>query len=685
MVKRYNHWKYNHWKLEKDGDDILWCHLDKSNSSTNILSAEVLKEFGDIIEAIEKELPRGLIILSDKDNGFIAGADVLEFTKLDGKDEALDVIQNVHGLFNSLEKLSCQTLCLINGFCLGGGLELALACRYRIALDGPGTRLGLPEVLLGIHPGFGGTVRFIRVSGVMQAMPLMLAGRNLDAREAKKLGLVDRVVPERQFKNAARSLILNRPPQKLPGALNKLVNVSFVRTILAKIFRHQLEKRVKQQHYPAPFALVDLWRKYGGSKKRMLEQEAKSVADLITSETSKNLVRVFLLQEQLKSIGNEQDFKPKRIHVIGAGVMGGDIATWCVFKGYQVTLQDRAPEFIAPVIKRAYSLFKKRLKLPYRITAAMDSLAPDISGRGIEKADIIIEAIVENTEAKVALFKEIEARASADALLATNTSSIRLDDISKHLRDPKRLVGIHFFNPVAKMQLVEVVHSQNTAQDWINKASVFCRKIDRLPLLVKSSPGFLVNRILTPYLLVAVELFEEGIPVSTIDKVAEDFGMPMGPVKLADTVGLDICLSVASNMAKAIDVKIPVKLQQMVDAGNLGKKTGKGFYEYKKGKAMKPASGAYDVDLTVLEDRLILRILNESVACLREQVVADADSLDAGMIFGTGFAPFRGGPMHYAKNRGYSELVNRLIELQLVYGDKYTPDHGWKLLTGEDD
>lgn len=672
--------KYNNWHLNTDENKILWCTLDKKDASTNVLSADVLEEFAKIIEVIEKDLPRGVIIKSGKDNGFIAGADVNEFTKLNDEAQALEVINNVHALFTRLDNLKCPTLALINGFCLGGGLEMSLACRYRVALDEPGTRIGLPEVKLGIFPGFGGTVRMIRLIGAIPAMQLMLAGRTVDGRKAKKLGLVDHAVPKRQLYMAAVTVILKGTPKHKPSKLQQLANHSLARPLLAKFLRRELKKKVKQSHYPSPYALVDLWEKHGDDETTMLEQEAKAVAGLIVSETARNLVRIFLLQDRMKASGADKAFAAKHVHVIGAGVMGGDIAAWCAFKGFTVTLQDREAKYIAPAIQRAHKLFKKRLKLKHRITAAMDRLIPDITGYGLEKADVVIEAIVENAEAKIALFKDLEDRVSADTVLATNTSSIPLNEISQHLKAPERLVGIHFFNPVAQMQLVEIIHSSKTAEEWINKASTFTRQIDHFPLQVKSSPGFLVNRILTPYLLETVALIDEGVAAAFIDRIVEDFGMPMGPVALADTVGLDICLSVAENLANTVNIKIPEKLKRMVASGHLGKKSGRGFYQYKKGKAQKDSTDAQGQQSSDVEDRLIMRILNECAACWREGLVTDADLLDAGMVYGTGFAPFRGGPIQYAKALGIDKVVETLQSLESAYGERFKPDEAWQSL-----
>ena len=675
---------FKHWRLETDDDGILWCHLDVQGASANVLSAEVLDEFGKIVTALEQDTPRGVVILSDKPNGFIAGADVSEFAQIQDRDQALAIIRKVHECFNRFESLSCPTLCLINGYCLGGGMELALSCRYRLALDDPGTRIGLPEVLLGIHPGFGGSMRFIRLVGALPALQLMLAGRSLDARKAGRMGLVDRVVPMRQFRNAAIAMILKHPPPRRPAFLHRLSSLTLIRPILARLLRRELNKRVKREHYPAPYALLRLWERFGGNPRHMLDKEAESVADLIVTDTSRNLVRIFMLQERLKAAGKEHGFVPQRVHIVGAGVMGGDIAAWCVLKGMTVTLQDRAPEYIAPAIKRAHALFEKRLKVQHRVTAAMDRLVPDIKGYGVAHADVIIEAIIEDLEAKAGLFKDLEQRAAADAILATNTSSIPLDAIGRHLEQPDRLVGIHFFNPVARMQLVEIVHSDRTVSEWTDRASAFCRSIDRLPVPVRSAPGFLVNRVLTPYLLEASALVDAGVPAETIDAAAVQFGMPMGPVELADTVGLDVCLHVTENLSAAAAAEVPDNLRRLVADGYLGRKTGRGFYDYRKGKPVK-SSLTVNIDAVPdLEDRLILRIVNECVACLREQIVADADLLDAAMVFGTGFAPFRGGPMQYAKELGFDDVRDRLIALEVQYGERFKPDEGWSSLGSQD-
>ena len=670
--------KFQHWRLETDNKGVVWCYIDVKDSSTNILSAQVLTEFSDILDILASDQPSGLVILSAKSSGFIAGADIHEFVAIENADQALTMLKRGQSIYDKLDALACPTLSLINGFCLGGGMEMALACDYRIALEDDNTRLGLPEVLLGIHPGYGGSMRLVRLIGPIRAIPLMLQGRTVDARQAKKLGIVDYVVPDRLFIKSATDIIKQKPTPRRAGLLPSLVNKTPIRQFFAKFLRMQTAKKIKQDHYPAPFALINVWEKYGGNDSAMLNGEVNSVAQLAVKEASRNLVRVYLLQQRLKSFGVSRDFKPAHVHVFGAGVMGGDIAAWCALRGMTVGLQDREPKYIAPAIKRAYTLFKRKLKHPRRVQAVMDRLIPTINSAKFEKVDVIIEAIIEDTNAKTELFKELEGQVRDDAILATNTSSIPLETISKSLKAPERLVGIHFFNPVARMQLVEVVSAENTSPECFERAATFCKKIGRLPLPVKSSPGFLVNRILTPYLMEAMLMYEEGIKPELIDKAAVEFGMPMGPVELADTVGLDICLSVAKNLSERIDIKIPEKLVNMVEQGKLGKKKSKGFYQYKKGKPVKEKVISNSSSLKDIEQRLVMIILNESIACLGEGIVEDEDLLDAGMIFGTGFAPFRGGPMNYAKTRGYETVYAELSLLHTTYGDRFEPSGHWQ-------
>ena len=443
---------------------------------------------------------------------------------------------------------------------------------------------------------------------------------------------------------------LEAPPARKPKLPDRLLLLPLGRKLVVTQARKQVAKRARLEHYPAPYAILDAWLKYDGDP-FVEPNDPSSLKALFEHPTSRNLVRIFFLQERLKGIAKDVDFAPRHVHVVGAGVMGGDVAAICAQRGLTVTLQDTAPERIAPAIQRAAKLFKRRLKDPRRVRDALDRLIPDVAGAGAAHADVVIEAIFENLDAKRALFAKVEAVAKPDAVLATNTSSLKLADIAAQFKDPSRLVGIHFFNPVPQLQLVEVVSGAGTDPAMARKAAAFVRQIDKLPLPARDSPGFLVNRVLGPYMQNAFRMLDEGIAPETLDAAMESFGMPMGPIELADTVGLDICLAAGKALAKAApgdEAQAPKVLLDKVALGQLGKKTGQGIYRYEKGKPVKGSPGAWDQRMV---DALIDPYLAEARAALAEHVVEDADLVDAGLIFGTGFAPFRGGPLHYLESR----------------------------------
>jgi 3-hydroxyacyl-CoA dehydrogenase / enoyl-CoA hydratase / 3-hydroxybutyryl-CoA epimerase len=668
---------YLHWRFELDNTGICHLTLDRADSSTNSLSREVLDELDCLLSGLEGTAARAVVIRSGKRSGFIAGADVHEFTGIGTVGEALQLIRRGQEILARFEALPVPTVALIHGFCLGGGLELALACRYRIASDDPGTRLGFPEVMLGIHPGFGGTLRSIRLVGPLSALEMMLTGRTLAARQALKIGLVDYAVPERHLDNALQALLATPPAPRRLSLRERLAALPVARPIVAHFLRRSVARKADPRHYPAPYALIDLWCGFGRDEGANYAAEAESVARLITGSSARNLVRVFLLQERLKAQGKVDGDRPRTVHVVGGGVMGGDIAIWCALQGLSVSIQDIDTGRLGQVVKRGQALFTRLLKEPRAVEAALDRLVPDPAGHGVMRADIVIEAIFENADAKRALYRQLEPRMRPDAVLASNTSSIPLEELADCLSQPERLVGLHFFNPVAKMQLVEVVTMAASSATALDRAAALVLAIKRLPLPVRSSPGFLVNRILMPYLLEAVTLVEEGLSPALIDRAATDFGMPMGPIRLADSVGLDICLSVAGIFARHYKTEVPARLEQLVAAGRLGRKSGRGFYEYDRHPDSKAGNGN-DLPPAEIGDRIMLRLLNEAVACWREQVVADADLLDGGVIFGSGFAPFRGGPMQYIRDAGPQELFSKLNELAQSHGARFTPDPGWQ-------
>ncbi len=670
---------YRHFKLTRDADGVAWLLFDREGASANTLSADLIEELDKVLAELEAQRPAGLVIRSAKKSGFIAGADVNEFRGAADPRTVETEIGRAHAVIDRLEALRVPTVAVIHGFCLGGGLEVALACQSRIAIDD--ARFGFPEVMLGLHPGLGGTARFTQLVNPMQAMTLMLTGRTIDARKAKSLGLVDAVTQERHVRNAVKDAVFGRLKRAAPGLLNKALQLGPVRGVLASRMRAEAGKAAPQEHYPAPYALIDLWEKHGGDKSAMLNAEKASFANLMVTPTAQNLIRVFFLREQMKKLAGSGN-KIAHVHVIGAGAMGGDIAAWCANQDMRVTLADMKAEPIAGAIKRAAELFGKIIRKRTDVRDALDRLMPDMGGEGVRNADLIIEAVPEKLELKQKVYAGLEPKMKSGAILATNTSSIPLQDLRTTLQKPERLLGLHFFNPVSRLQLVEVVSHDATDPQLLKQALAFVGAIDRLPLPVKSSPGFLVNRALTPYMLEAMVMLDQKIDKSVIDAAAKKFGMPVGPIELADQVGLDICLDVGDMLRSKFGDALPPTpawLREKVAKGELGRKTGKGFYVWRDGKAdTSAATPSTSEPTSEMIDRLILPMSNVCVACLREGIVDNAEVVDGAMIFGTGYAPFRGGPLNYARTRGVDNVVSTLHALAEKFGGRFTPDAGWE-------
>ncbi|MEE8463560.1 MAG: 3-hydroxyacyl-CoA dehydrogenase NAD-binding domain-containing protein [Gammaproteobacteria bacterium] len=667
--------KITNWTLERDGNDIAWLCLDMANAGANVLSTPVMRELAEHLSALESSPPTGLVIWSGKKSGFIFGADIKEFTKLATEAMVFEMTRLGQQIMARIEALPCPSVALLNGFALGGGFELALACDYRVAADNGRVSVGLPEVKLGINPGFGGTVRTVRLVGVSAAMNLMLSGRFLRAEKALKIGLLDRLVPADEMRTAAEKLIRNKPPRQQAPLKEKLMNLPLIRNLVAATIKKQVASRANPKHYPSPFAMIELWRKYGASDAQY-EAEAKLISRQMVGATGQNLIRVFMLQDRMKSLGGKVKSKVQRLHVIGAGTMGGGIAAWSALRGIEVTLQDREEKYVEPALKTANKLFEKKTRTPEDYEAAVARLKMDVEGNGIADADLVIEAIYENVEAKKSLYDDLVARMKPDALLATNTSSLMLEILSADLPDPRRLFGLHFFNPVDKMPLLEVISKSDTPQEIIDQGIAFAQRIDRLPLPCRSAAGFVVNRVLMPYMSEASLIAEEGVAGPLIDQAALDFGMPMGPVHLSDIVGLDVALSVSQILGEAFDTPVPAILEKLVAEKKLGMKTGEGFYRWVDGKPVKPKTDGEKApdDIT---DRLFMPLLNAAVALWSEGVIDDLDLLDAGVIFGTGFAPFRGGPIHYARDRGISDIVAAMNRLADKHGERFRPHEAW--------
>jgi 3-hydroxyacyl-CoA dehydrogenase / enoyl-CoA hydratase / 3-hydroxybutyryl-CoA epimerase len=671
-----------HWRVDTRPDGAMVLSFDRDGKSVNSISQDVLIELDTMLERIALEPPKALIVRSAKEKGFVAGADIEEFERFDAKGTTGDAIRRGQRVFQRLAELRVPTVAAIHGFCMGGGTELALACRYRVASNDPSTKIGLPEIKLGIYPGWGGSVRLPRLIGAPAAMEMMLTQRNVSASAARAMGLVDKVVEPAALLDAAVALGFKgtvRPFKQRATAW--ATNTWLARQIIAPKLVQMTARKARKEHYPAPFALIETWRRSSGNIGRLLDAERRSVVKLASTPTARNLTRIYFLMERLKNLGGKDAdaalLPIKHVHVVGAGVMGGDIAAWAAYKGFQVTLQDREQRFIDSAMKRAEDLFAKRVKDPNKRSEVAARLVSDLNGDGVAQADLLIEAIIEKADAKRDLYTSVEPRMKADALLTTNTSSIPLTELREHIARPAQFAGLHYFNPVAMMPLVEIIHHDGMDPATEKRLAVFCKAIDKLPVPVAGTPGFLVNRLLFPYMLEAATAFSEGIPAPIIDKAAVTFGMPMGPIELIDTVGLDVAAGVGAELAPFLGLPIPPALATPPEAGKRGKKDGQGLYRWENGRAQKPQIPAEYKAPNDLEDRLILPFLNEAVAALHEGVVADADLLDAGVIFGTGFAPFRGGPIQYIRDTGVEPLLAKLAALEAKYGARFAPRPGW--------
>lgn len=673
---------HGNWRYAMDADRVFWLVLDRPGKSVNVVDREVLEELNSAIDRIEEERPTAVVLRSAKPAGFAAGADINQFVGASTQD-IRSMLGQGHIVLDRLAALSMPTIAVIHGHCLGAGLEIALACRYRLAVHG--ASLGFPEVMLGLHPGLGGTFRSLEVADPVEAMTMMLTGKPVDARRARSIGLADAALEERHVANAVAAIRSGEMRKGDAGLRRRAFSLRPARSLLAKQMRRKVAETAPRSHYPAPYKLIDIWEANGGSADAMRKAELDSFAELIETPTAQNLVRVFFLREKMRGLRSGRS-AISHVHVIGAGAMGGDIAAWAARQGFTVTLQDIDLKPIGRAIKAGAGMIAATLKNDLKTRDALDRLIPDPDGIGVAHADLVIEAAPERIEVKRAIYETVEPRLKDGAILATNTSALPLEQLSDGLADPSRFVGLHFFNPVSRMQLVEIVSHPGAGAETLRRATAFAVELSRLPAPVRSAPGFLVNRALTPYMAEALLMVGEGLPKERIDARAEAFGMPMGPVELADRVGLDIALEVSASLRKGLEgdfPETPAWLVQMVKEGRLGAKTNGGLYDYEDGKPKKihvdaiPDGAKDDADL---EDRLILPMLNAVVAALREGVVSDPDLADGAMVFGTGFAPFRGGPMKYARDRGIDAIVRRMEELAEKHGPRFRPDAGWSSL-----
>ena len=704
------------WTLEDTGDGIWLLVFDLPGEKVNKLTSTVLEDLESILEDLERDKSiRALIIIGGKEASgtFIAGADIQEIRRITDAREATQKAQRGQTILGRIATLPAVTIAAIHGNCLGGGTELALACDMRVATQSEKTNIGLPEVQLGILPGFGGTQRLPRLVGLAQALPVILGGRALDGKKAAKIGLVDRLVYPPMLLEECRALAQEalcsggkkyQPKRPKEGFFMRLMGKTpFGRMFIRSRAEKDIERRVGR-HYPAPFkALEAVIDGYARSLADGLKLEADLVGELIASPTSKNLIQLFLASEEARrgsrsrTDGDEAESRDnrraapdcvtpsRRVAVLGAGVMGGGIAELLARKDYRVRLKDIQSEALGTGIAKVHELLKARVKrrrmTPRDMQNRLSSITTTLDYSGFDQVGTVIEAVVENMDVKKAVLKEVEPRLRDDALFASNTSALSITEMQSVAERPERVVGLHFFNPVDRMLLVEIIAGKQSSEEALREAEDLARSLGKIPVRVADGPGFLVNRLLAPYLNEATRLFGEGFEPARVDAAVRDFGMPMGPFELLDEIGLDVAAKVAVFLHGALGARLepPTVMDQLLKAGILGKKSNKGFYVHNgKKKAPNPAAlrhgGTGGSDFKPDERaswirRLMLPIVNEAALALGEKVVARPSVVDLAMVMGTGFAPFRGGPLRYADSLGLPAVVDTIQKHGIAGGE----------------
>jgi len=635
-----------HWLANVDEDGIAWLHLKTDGKSVNVLNHAVMVELESILDRLEsKEDLNGVAMLSGKQGGFVYGADIHEFETLKTASEVANHMLYVHGLFNRIEALPVPSCVGVDGIAVGGGLEIALAFDRLFITSSSKTKLGFPEVNLGIMPGYGGSGRAYCRIGTKAVLDMMVTGRPIGSKDAIKTGLADELVGDADdLDEAMRKWIIGCNGEK--PIFTQLESAADATAIVAA--KDKYLKRLRSDHIPAPAAIIDHVENFGHDKKAMSAGELDVFPNLMVGSASKNLRRVFYLTDAVrKSARGESGIK--RMHVVGAGVMGGDIAAIGAIAGLDVTLTDMNEAAIVGAIARAKKLFERRMKSDDKVALALTRLRIDLDGNGATDADLIIEAVAEKLEVKQAVFKNLEVVSKATAILATNTSAIPLEDIATALNAPERLIGLHFFNPVPVLPLVEVIWSKYSDPEIVNRGMQFAGQIGKMPVCCKSAPGFLVNRALLPYIFKAIEAVAGGENADHIDEALVDFGMPMGPIELADQIGLDVCLDVGIVLGMPPATK--ALLDEKCKIGTIGRKSGSGFYEWDGNRAIRAHQSQDPRVMAAIAKNMLAPMIEECRQAVDENVVDSADSADAGMIFGIGFPGFRGGPLNWFKEQ----------------------------------
>ena len=665
-------------RREINAEQICILTFDRPGSSANIFDRATLNELNEQLDfvAAHSEL-KGLVLCSAKKSIFIAGADLHSIAAETDPAKLREMIEFGQAVFNRIAALPLVTVAAVHGACVGGGFEISLACDWRVASTDKATRIGLPETQIGLIPAWGGSTRLPRLITLPKALDVILAGKTLAAKQALKYGMVDALVPrEYLLESALKKVYAGKPHRPRHGLTNNFLTAAAV----AAYLRPKLNKKTRG-HYPAvQKALEVATRGISQSVTASLRLEVEGIMDLTQGQTTRNLIQLFFQQERAKKLTVEQPASPspekiikiKSTAVVGAGVMGAGIAQWLSAKGLHVILRDIKPEFIAKGMSNISRLYtegvKRHVFTPTEVRAGLDRISPAATEVPLHHTDLVIEAAVEDMALKKQIFRKLEAAANDETILATNTSALSVAELAATAAHPERVVGIHFFNPVHRMQLVEVVRAPATNPATVQRAIQFVQQLGKLPLLVNDSPGFLVNRILVPYLIEAGLLFEAGASARDIDEAMLDFGMPMGPMRLLDEVGLDVAHHISVTLAKKYPDRlcVPEILDKMLNAGYLGKKAGRGFYLHAKGgktelsaqvETFRTGNSAASLSRSQLQERMVLLMVNEAARCLEEQVVATPDDVDFGMVMGTGFAPFRGGPLRYTDSEGIEKIV----------------------------
>jgi 3-hydroxyacyl-CoA dehydrogenase/enoyl-CoA hydratase/3-hydroxybutyryl-CoA epimerase len=689
--------------LEYGSDGVASLVFDNPDRKVNILTTPVMERLdalvGEIESAAAEGRARALVVRSGKDGSFFAGADVDEIAGITDPEEGRAKAAQGQAVFERVHALPIPTVAAVDGVCLGGGTELILACDVRIASDRPETRIGLPEIRLGILPGFGGTTRLPRWIGLIAASDIILAGKAVDARKAQKIGLIhERMHPGVLYERAeeiARTMAAggDPPERNRPGLAARLMEATPLgRSIILKQARKQVMKQTKGQ-YPAPLKAIEVMQRSAGkSMEKALAIEAKALGELVVTDESKNLIHVFHLMEGAKKAGPDAEARPvERVAVLGAGVMGGGIAQLLSYKGIEVRLKDIDRGALSTGLKHARAMFDKlvkRRKLRQREAEdRMNAISPTLDYAGFATTDLVIEAVVERMNVKKSVLRETEEAVRDDTILTSNTSSLSISEMATALARPENFAGMHFFNPVHRMPLVEIIRGEASSQEAVATVFELTRTLGKTPVIVNDGPGFLVNRVLTPYLNEAGFLLGEGASIAEVDEALLDFGMPMGPFRLLDEVGLDIARHAGETMHEAFGERLAPSpaLVGLEDTDRLGRKNEKGFYVYEHGRDQHPDPDIYkeleaivgeerrQVPAREIVDRCVLPMINEAARILEEGIARSPGDVDLAMITGTGFPPFRGGLLRYADHVGLKTILAKLESFERSHGARYEP------------